>query len=133
MIMYLFVLTSRKKTLVASSRQGRSTTTSFTRKKAPFPVKGQMIDRIAQFWLPRALRARVPYARQERVMSMRFPGTTRKKSFNEFLVLWLVYSLTLYYKIFSPESEISLSIKQKKKRGGGGGGGLWKVRINSDL
>ena len=26
-------------------------------------MKGQIIDRIAQFWLPRALRARVPFAR----------------------------------------------------------------------
>ena len=38
------------KTLVASFRRGRSTTMSFTHNRnAPFPVKGQMIDRIAQF------------------------------------------------------------------------------------
>ena len=37
---------------------------SFTHNRnALFPVKGQIIDRIAQFCLPRALRARVPYAR----------------------------------------------------------------------
>ena len=63
LIMYLFVLTSRKKTLVASFRQGRSTTTSFAHRNAPFPMKGKMIDRVVQFWLPFALRAQVPYAR----------------------------------------------------------------------
>ena len=42
--MYLFVLTSRKKTSVASFRQGRTTTTSFAHRNAPFPVKQKMID-----------------------------------------------------------------------------------------
>ena len=47
---YLFELTSRIKTLVASFRRGRSTTKSFTHNRnALFPVKGQLIDRIAQF------------------------------------------------------------------------------------
>ena len=52
LIMYLFASTSRKKTLMASFRQGRSTTTSFTQRNVPLPVlpvRGQRIDRIAQF------------------------------------------------------------------------------------
>ena len=62
LIMYLFVLTSRKKTLMASFRPGygRLTATSFTHRNAPF-LNGLRIDRVAQFRLPRALR--VPYAR----------------------------------------------------------------------
>ena len=72
--MYLFVWTSQKKTSVASFRQGTPRTTSFTHNRnALFPVKGQMIDRIAQFWLPRALRARVPYAR----LAITWPYTNR--------------------------------------------------------
>ena len=46
LIIYLFVLTLRKKTLVASFRQGRSTTTSFAHRNAPFAMKEKMIDRI---------------------------------------------------------------------------------------
>ena len=57
LIMYLFVLTLRKETLMASFRQGRSTTTSFTHRNASFSVKGQSFDRIAQFRLLRTLRA----------------------------------------------------------------------------
>ena len=49
LIMYLFVLTSLKNTLVTSFRQGRSTTTSFALRNAPFPMKGKMIDTLAQF------------------------------------------------------------------------------------
>lgn len=56
-------LTSRKKTLMKSSRQGRSTTPSFTHRSAPFAVEVQRIDRIVRFWLARTLRAWVPYAR----------------------------------------------------------------------
>ena len=42
------MLPSRKKTLLASFRQGRSTITSFTYINAPILVKGQRIDRIVQ-------------------------------------------------------------------------------------
>ena len=52
---FICVKLEKKKTLVASFRQGKSTTTSFTHRNAPFPVKEQRIDRIAQFSLPRAL------------------------------------------------------------------------------
>ena len=42
LIKYLFVLTSRKKTLVAFFPQGRSTT--FAHRNAPFPMKGNSED-----------------------------------------------------------------------------------------
>ena len=42
LIMYLFVLTSRKETVVAFFPQGRSTT--FGHRNAPFPMKGKSED-----------------------------------------------------------------------------------------
>ena len=79
--MYLFVLTSQKETLVASFREGRSTTTSFAHINALFPMKGKMIDRIAQFSLPCALWGQVPYSRITEIVKtfsrvyIRFWGT----------------------------------------------------------
>ena len=46
---FICVKFTKKKTLVASFRQGRSTTRSFAHRNAPFPMKGKMNDRIAQF------------------------------------------------------------------------------------
>ena len=46
---FICVNFEKKKTLMASFRQRRSTTTSFMHKSVPFPVKAQRINRIAQF------------------------------------------------------------------------------------
>ena len=44
---FISVIFAKKKRLMASFRQERLTTTSFTHRNPPFPVNGKMIDRIS--------------------------------------------------------------------------------------